>query len=78
MISKEEYLDNEEKIQKALAKSKELREQQEQEKLQNQMAPKSDDANETAKRTDDEKHILDAEQTPTIEPKVSAGNHRSK
>lgn len=70
-------MDNEEKIEKALAKSKELREQQQQEKLQSQMAPKSNDANETTKRTDDEKHILDAEQTPTIEPKVR-GNLQSK
>lgn len=72
LISKEEYLENEEKIQKALAKSKELREQQEQEKLeQSAKVAEPVKTTETATRSDDEKHVLDAERTPTIESKVN-------
>lgn len=66
LISKEEYLENEDKIQRALDKSKEEREQRQQEKLQS----KIDDENATLKTADDEKHILDAEKTPTLESKV--------
>lgn len=66
LISKEEYLENEDKIQKALDKSKEEREQRQQEKLQS----KIDDEN-ALKTADDEKHILDAEKTPNLESKVS-------
>lgn len=69
LISKEEYLENEEKIQKALEKSKEEREQRQQEKSQS----KSTEAalnDETLKKLDDEKHILDAEKTPTFDTKV--------
>lgn len=69
LISKEEYLENEEKIEKALAKSKEKREQEQQEKLQNKEASTTDD--ESIKKADDKKHILDAEKTPTLEPKVN-------
>lgn len=64
LISKEEYLENEEKIQKALEKSKEQRQQE-----KSQLAESHDD--EQLKKTDDEKHILDAEKTPTFESTVS-------
>lgn len=70
LISKEEYLENEEKIQKALEKSKEVREQQE--KSQNTAANANNDTEKpTLEKADDEKHILDAEKTPTFEPTVS-------
>lgn len=68
LISKEEYLENEEKIQKALEKSKEEREQREQEKHQNKSAAAEEEALEKA---DDQKHIMDAEKTPTFESTVS-------
>lgn len=71
LISKEEYLENEEKIQKALEKSKEEREQrQQQEKLQSKSTEAAHD-DETLKKHDDEKHILDAEKTPTFDSTVS-------
>lgn len=70
LISKEEYLENEEKIEKALVKSKEKREQEQQEKLQGKDATSST-LDESISKADDEKHILDAEKTPTLEPKVS-------
>lgn len=62
LISKEEYLENEEKIQKALEKSKDEIEQRQQEELQSKSADKVQD---------DEKHILDAEKVSNIEPTVS-------
>lgn len=68
LISKEEYLENEEKIQKALEKSKEEREQRELEKNQSKSAAAEDEAVEKA---DDQKHIMDAEKTPTFESTVS-------
>lgn len=68
LISKEEYLENEGKIQKALEKSKEEREQREQEKHQNKAAAAEE---ETLEKADDQKHIMDAEKTPTFESTVS-------
>lgn len=67
LISKEEYLENEEKIQKALERSKEEREQRQQEKSQSEAAKASSDV----EKADDEKHILDAEKTPTFGSTVS-------
>lgn len=58
MISKEEYLENEEKIQKALAKSKEEQEQRKTEKLQDKAPNVTDTNTESFKHADDEKHIL--------------------
>ncbi|XP_055312309.1 mitochondrial proton/calcium exchanger protein isoform X2 [Sitodiplosis mosellana] len=66
LISKEEYLENEEKIQKALEKSKEEREQRQQEKSQSK-STEAAQGDETLKKHDDEKHILDAEKTPTFD-----------
>lgn len=72
LISKEEYLENEEKIQKALEKSKEEREQRKQEKAQIKAAEAAADDDVTAlNKLDDEKHILDAEKTPTFDSTVS-------
>lgn len=72
LISKEEYLENEEKIQKALEKSKEEREHRKQEKAQIKAAEAvADDEEAALKKHDDEKHILDAEKTPTFESSVS-------
>lgn len=68
LISKEEYLDNEEKIQKALEKSKEEREQREQEKHQSKSAAAADEK--VLEKADDQKHIMDAEKTPTFESTV--------
>lgn len=70
LISKEEYLENEEKIQKALERSKEEREQRKQEKSQIKAA-ETDADKEVLDKADDEKHILDAEKTPTFESAVS-------
>lgn len=70
LISKEEYLENEERIQKALEKSKEEREQRQQEKSQSKSIEAAHD-DETQKKHDDEKHILDAEKTPTFDSTVS-------
>lgn len=69
LISKEEYLENEDKIEKALAKSKEQREQQQQQQQQDTPQQTKSEA-EQLTRSDDEKHILDAERTPTIDSKV--------
>lgn len=66
LISKEEYLENEEKIQKALEKSKEEREQRQQEKSQSKSTETAND-DETLNKNDDKKHILDAEKTPTFD-----------
>lgn len=77
LISKEEYLENEEKIEKALVKSKEKREQEQQEKLQGKDATSST-LDESISKADDEKHILDAEKTPTLEPKVSVVYRHNK
>ncbi|XP_031633656.1 mitochondrial proton/calcium exchanger protein [Contarinia nasturtii] len=63
LITKEEYLENEEKIQKALEKSKEEREQRQ---SQNKSTYSTHD-DEHLNKLDDEKHILDAEKTPTFE-----------
>lgn len=72
LMSKEEYLENEEKIQKALEKSKEEREQRQQEKLNSKSTETIvDDEKITLNKADDEKHILDAEKTPTFESTVS-------
>lgn len=72
LISKEEYLENEEKIQKALEKSKEEREHRKQEKAQIKAAEAAaNDEEATLKKSDDEKHILDAEKTPTFGSTVS-------
>lgn len=71
LMSKEEYLENEEKIQKALEKSKEEREQRQQEKLQSKAAESSSDVEPSIEKADDKKHILDAEKTLTFEPTVS-------
>lgn len=60
LISKEEYLENEEKIQKALEKSKEEREQRQQEKLQSKTA-ETDEGKTALKKADDEKHILETQ-----------------
>lgn len=68
LISKEEYLENEEKIQKALKKSKEEREHQQQEKAQSKENELQD---ESQQKRDDEKHILDADKTPTFDTTVS-------
>lgn len=71
LISKEEYLENEEKIQKALEKSKEEREQRELEKSQSISTAAAHDAEKEAlEKADDQKHILDAEKTPTFESTV--------
>lgn len=69
LISKEEYLENEEKIQKALEKSKEEREQRQQEKSQSK-STEAAPSDEPLNKIDDEKHILDAEKTPTFDTKV--------
>lgn len=72
LMSKEEYLENEEKIQKALEKSKEEREQRQQEKLNSKSTETIDDDEKvTLNKADDGKHILDAEKTPTFESTVS-------
>lgn len=73
LISKEEYLENEEKIQKALEKSKEEREQREQEKSQSMSTATAahDAEKEALEKADDQKHILDAEKTPTFESSES-------
>lgn len=72
LMSKEEYLENEEKIQKALEKSKEEREQRQQEKLNSKSTETIvDDEKVTLNKADDGKHILDAEKTPTFESTVS-------
>lgn len=70
MISKEEYLENEEKIQKALTKSKEEREQRKQDELLGQGTNLTDAEKEFIKKADDEKHVLDAEKTETIKTNV--------
>lgn len=73
LMSKEEYLENEDKIQKALEKSKEERAQREQAKAQNLDTEVSgDNEKDTPNKLDDEKHILDAEKTPTVgvEPEI--------
>lgn len=62
MISKEEYLENEEKIQKALTKSKVEREQRNKaEELQDKAPNVTDTKTESLKHADDEKHILSDE-----------------
>lgn len=61
LISKEEYLENEEKIQKALAKSKEERDQRQAEELQDKVPIVTDIKMESIRHTDDEKHILSDE-----------------
>lgn len=72
LISKEEYLENEEKIQKALEKSKDEREKRQQEKSHSQTELAGDEA--LLKKSDDEKHILDAEKTPTFSEKSVSGS----
>lgn len=78
LIDKEEYLENEEKIQKALAKSKEERDQKQQQKEQNQSSehlPQFAEGQlpdiDLLGKTDDEKHILQTEKTQLKETKVS-------
>lgn len=72
MISKEEYLENEEKIEKALAKSKDIRAKQEREPLE-QSTKKEDTITqkEPSAKSDDEKHVLNAEQTPEIDEQLT-------
>lgn len=70
LISKEEYLENEEKLHKALERSKEEREQRQQEKSQSKAEVGLDCGTEVLEKADDEKHILDAEKTPTFESAV--------
>lgn len=75
LISKEEYLENEGKIQKALEKSKEERKQREQEKSKSiSTATALDAEKEALEKADDQKHILDAEKTPTFEVKNQSEN----
>lgn len=72
LISKEEYLENEDKIEKALAKSKEIRAKQEREP--SEQSTKKDDTvtqMEPPTRSDDEKHVLNAEQTPEIDDQLT-------
>lgn len=66
LLSKEEYLENEEKIQKALDKSKVERKHEEA-----QTSTSSDIYEETLNKLDNGKHILNAEKTPTFESIVS-------
>lgn len=64
LIDKEEYLENEEKIEKALAKSKEQRDQLKQQKDQ-QAAEFADEALnkiDLVAKSDDSKHILQTEE----------------
>lgn len=66
LITKEEYLENEVKIEKALAKSIEERQQQQQQQQKQQLKTASTDDSqksieEMVKKSEDEKHIL---QTP--------------
>lgn len=58
MISKEEYLEIEDKIQKALTKSKAEQEQRKSDELQDNAPNVTDTKTESFKHADDEKHIL--------------------
>lgn len=62
LIDKEEYLENEEKIEKALAKSKEQREQLKQQKEAAEFADESLNKNDLVAKSDDSKHILQTEE----------------
>lgn len=64
LIDKEEYLENEEKIEKALAKSKEQREQLKQQKEAAEFADESLNKNDLVAKSDDSKHILQTEEPP--------------
>lgn len=68
VIDKEEYLENEEKIQKALAKSKEQREQLKQRK--DAQADESLTETDLVAKSDDGKHILQTEE-PTLKDSKS-------
>lgn len=72
LISKEEYLENEEKIEKALAKSKEIRAKQDRQPIE-QSTKKADTITEKepATRSDDEKHVLNAELTPEFDEELT-------
>lgn len=71
MISKEEYLENEEKIQKALAKSKEEREHRNKTEAQSKETDLAQMEQELLKKADDEKHVLSADNTQPIKTNVS-------
>lgn len=70
LIDKEEYLENEEKIEKALAKSKEEREQLKQQKEQQDAASADKPLNEIdlVAKSEDGKHILQTEEPLLKDP----------
>lgn len=72
LIDKEEYLENEEKVEKALAKSKEQRDQ-----LKQQKEPAAISIDETLiTKSDDSKHILSEDQ-PSDKEKDTKSSARS-